>query len=64
MRLSKCGKRDRMIEKRRNGHKTDGRSVFTLQEIQKKKRDEIKRSRLKKQQRFSEGELNDDQEKR
>ena len=55
MNIEKATKRDRLIEKRRNGHQEDGRSVFLIKEIQKKRQMEIKRNRIRKQEKFMEG---------
>jgi hypothetical protein len=51
MKLEKALQRDRKINKRRSGMKVDNRSIFTIQEIQKKKADEIKREREEKERR-------------
>ena len=50
MKLSKCIRRDYEREKRRKGHREDGRSTFVIREIQRKRVEEIKRNRLIKQQ--------------
>lgn len=44
MKLEKAIKRDRDVNKRRSGHKVDGRSVFKIQEIQKERAIKIKRN--------------------
>ena len=54
MNINKCARRDREIDKRKNGHRVDGKGVFLIKEIQKKKYNEIKRNRIRKQERFSE----------
>jgi hypothetical protein len=55
--LSKSLKREKQIEKRKNGHQSDGHSIRLIMEIRKKKQEEIKRNRVKKQERFLEGEI-------
>jgi hypothetical protein len=37
MKLSKCINRDKELEKRRKGHREDGRSVKLIKDIQKKR---------------------------
>lgn len=45
MKLSKASKRDKKLQKRVNGHREDGRSVFIIKEEQKKRAIAIKRLR-------------------
>jgi hypothetical protein len=55
--ITKASRRDVEISKRKNGHQVDGKGVFLIKEIQKKKYNEIKRNRIRKQERFTEGEI-------
>jgi len=43
MRIEKCNKRDRQISRRKHGHVIDNRSIFILEEIQRKKAEKAKR---------------------
>lgn len=45
MNINKAIKRDRKIKRRRYGHKVDGKSIFTIQEKQKQRAEQIKRER-------------------
>jgi len=54
MKLQKAVKRDRKINRRQNGHLEDGRSVFTIQEEQRKRADKIKQERAEKEKRLNE----------
>jgi hypothetical protein len=54
--LKKSLRRDREIDRRKNGHQVDGRSLFIIKEIQRKRSEEIKRNRIQKQERFLETE--------
>lgn len=56
MKLSKASKRDKKLQKRINGHREDGRSVFTIREEQKKRAIEIKKLR-KLEEELLEGDL-------
>jgi hypothetical protein len=49
MKLSKASKRDRKLQKRRGGHREDGRSVFTIKEIQKNRALKIRKEQQRKQ---------------
>lgn len=48
MDIHNVGKRDRKIEKRRNGHREDGRSVKLLRELSIRKSLEIKKAKNRK----------------
>jgi hypothetical protein len=50
MKLSKCIDRDRRLQKRKKGHQEDGRSVFTIKEIQKKRALRIRQEQLRKEE--------------
>ena len=43
MKLEKAEKRDKKQNKRKNGHRTDSRSVFTFIEIQRKRAEKVKK---------------------
>ena len=45
MKLSKALRRERRWKKRKDGMKVDGRSVFIIQEEQKKRADRIKKNK-------------------
>lgn len=45
MNLKKALRRDNEIEKRKNGHKVDNKNIFLLEEIKKKKAEQIKKER-------------------
>lgn len=49
MNLHKASKRDNKINKRKNGHREDGRSVFTIKRIQKEKALRIEKERKRKE---------------
>lgn len=50
MNLHKASKRDNKLQKRRNGHREDGRSVFTIKEIQKNRALKIRKEQQRKQE--------------
>lgn len=50
MKLSKASKRDRKLNKRRNGHREDGRSVFLIKQIQKEKALRIRKEQQEKEE--------------
>lgn len=50
MKLDKALKRDAEIQRRKYGPREDGRSVFDIEKIQKKRAEEIKRKRFQKQE--------------
>lgn len=54
MKLEKSVRRDRKISRRRGGHREDGRSVFTIQEEQRKRAEKIRREREEKEKRLNE----------
>jgi len=45
--LDKAKRRDKARHKAKHGHKTSGRSVFLIQEIQIKKSEEVKKKKEK-----------------
>ena len=45
MNLTKAIQRDREINKRKNGHRVDNRSIFLLEEQKKKKAEQIRKER-------------------
>lgn len=61
MNIFKAVKRDRKREKRRNGPREDGRSVFEIERIQRDRSAEIKKQRQQKQK-FLEGEFDGEPE--
>jgi hypothetical protein len=54
MNLTKAGRRDVELQRRKHGHRTDGRSVFEIDRQLKKRAEEIKAKRVLKQ-RLQEG---------
>lgn len=59
MKLTKASKRDRKIQKRRTGHQEDGRSVFLIRDIERRRALEKKRELEEKLSRLK-GENQDD----
>ena len=53
MKLEKCIRRDREIQKRRGGHQVDNKGIFTIVEEQKKRAKKIKKERKDKESRIS-----------
>lgn len=53
VRIEKALKRDRKINKRRFGMRVENRSIFTIQEVEKKKSEEMKRQREEKEKRLN-----------
>jgi hypothetical protein len=53
MNLNKASKRDRKINKRRGGQLEDSRSVFVIEQEQKKRAKKIKQERKQKEKRIS-----------
>lgn len=49
MNINKINSRDSKLNRRRHGMRVSGRSIFTLEEIKKKKADKIKKERLLKE---------------
>ena len=49
MNLNKASKRDNKLRKRKSGHREDGRSVFTIKEIQKNRALKIRKEQQRKQ---------------
>jgi hypothetical protein len=49
MNIEKALKRERQQEKRKNGMRVHNKSIFTIQEVQKKKSDLIKERRKQKE---------------
>ena len=49
MNIHKVNRRDRKLNRRKNGHQVDGRSVFLIQEIQRKRSLEIRKGRCLKE---------------
>jgi len=47
MKLTKALRRERRWKKRKDGMRIDGKSVFTIQEEQKKRADRIKKNKNK-----------------
>lgn len=48
-RLGKAQKRDRQVEKRKHAPREDGRSVFKIQEIQKRRAEKLRKERKRKE---------------
>jgi|WetSurSiteA1Bulk_404760.scaffolds.fasta_scaffold151765_1 hypothetical protein len=44
MKLEKAEKRDKKQNKRKNGQRTDSRSVFTIIQIQRKRAEKVKKN--------------------
>lgn len=55
MNIEKARKRDNKINKRKNRMPVEGKSVFLIKEIQKRKADEIRRKREEKERLLEEG---------
>lgn len=49
MKIEKAIKRDHKIHQRKNGMRINGRSIFTIQEIEKKRTEERKRQQEEKE---------------
>jgi hypothetical protein len=49
MNIQKASKRDNKIQKRKNGHREDGRSVFTIKRLQKERALQIEQERKRKE---------------
>jgi len=50
VKLTKASKRDNKINKRRNGHREDGRSVFTIKKLQRDRALAIEKERKRKEE--------------
>jgi hypothetical protein len=50
VKLTKASKRDNKINRRRNGHREDGRSVFTIKKIQRERALRIEQDRKRKEE--------------
>lgn len=50
MKIQKALRRDVEIERRKNGHHSDGNSVKLIQEIERKRAEKIKQERQKKEE--------------
>lgn len=55
--INKINKRDSKINKRKNGMRISGRSIFTLEEVKKKKAEKIKKEREAKERLLQENEI-------
>lgn len=49
MDISKCNNRDRKLDKKKNGMRISGRSLFVLEEVKKKRAEKIKHEREEKE---------------
>jgi len=47
--ISKCNNRDRKLDKKKNGMRISGRSLFVLEEVKKKRAEKIKHEREEKE---------------
>jgi hypothetical protein len=50
VKLTKASKRDNKINRRRSGHREDGRSVFTIKKIQRERALRIESERKRKEE--------------
>lgn len=55
MDINKASRRDSKLNKRKNRMPVDGKSVFLIKEIQKRKSDELRRKREEKEKLLEEG---------
>lgn len=49
MKIDKATRRDSKIDRRKNGMRIDNRSIFTIQEVEKKRSQQIKKEREEKE---------------
>jgi hypothetical protein len=50
VKLTKASRRDNEINKRKNGHREDGRGVFTIKKLQRKRAIAIEKERKRKEE--------------